>query len=445
MKFSKCARFLWTLLAVSTIFIESSLAFRSLYEYARLLSSLISSKAKIRRIPEAPTTVSIIKKNGYPAETHLVPTEDGYILEMHRIPHSRNIDPNNATAIRMKRESKYPVLVQHGNFQSSADWVINYPIKDALAFTLADEGYDVWLGNQRGNDYSYRHREYPLSSNNFWNFSFHEIGTQDVPAMLDYITNLTAKPKVNYIGFSMGTTAFFAGLSKRPEYNNKINMGVMLGPTPFQEYFLNGAVRLVSAAVWAGEIVQNVIGTIPALPQFITNVLHRVLPILCSPRIDVFGVCINVIRLAFGDDHGNIEGEKMQVITSVFPSPNSMKMFLHIMQLIATAKFTEYDYGTARNMKVYNRANPPDYNLTNIRVPISIIVGENDIIGHPEDAKTLASKLPNVVDFHYVPNPHFTHLDFTYAKDTRSLVYNHVLEVLNNTAKSLQIDIKKRK
>lgn len=74
----------------------------------------------------------------------------------------------------------------------------------------------------------------------------------------------------------------------------------------------------------------------------------------------------------------------MPVITSVFPSPNSMKMFLHIMQLIATGRFCEYDYGVSRNMKAYNRANPPDYNLTNVRVPISIIVGENDNIAHPE-------------------------------------------------------------
>lgn len=56
------------------------------------------------------------------------------------------------------------------------------------------------------------------------------------------------------------------------------------------------------------QLVQNVIGTIPVLPQFLTNVLHRVLPIVCSPRIDVLGVCVNVMRLAFGDDQGNIEG-----------------------------------------------------------------------------------------------------------------------------------------
>lgn len=57
MKFSKCGRILWTLLVICTVFVQSSEAFRSLYEYARLLASLISSKAKIRRIPEAPTTV----------------------------------------------------------------------------------------------------------------------------------------------------------------------------------------------------------------------------------------------------------------------------------------------------------------------------------------------------------------------------------------------------
>lgn len=60
------------------------------------------------------------------------------------------------------------------------------------------------------------------------------------------------------------------------------------------------------------------------------------------------------------------------------------------MQLIATGRFCEYDYGVSRNMKAYNRANPPDYNLTNVRVPISIIVGENDNIAHPEVCAKLA-------------------------------------------------------
>jgi len=50
----------------------------------------------------------MIRKAGYPAEAHIVQTQDGYLLTLHRI-------PNN----------KYqPVLLQHGLLCSSADWVI---------------------------------------------------------------------------------------------------------------------------------------------------------------------------------------------------------------------------------------------------------------------------------------------------------------------------------
>jgi len=148
-----------------------------------------------------------------------------------------------------------------------------------------------------------------------------------------------------------------------------------------------------------------------------------------------------------------------------------MKAFLHELQLMGTNRFCEYDYGSTENMVVYGREHPPDYNLTNVRAPISLIVGPNDIMAHKEvsiavqianvydyliiiyqillvvyeklnflnwfshakmeDAKTLASKLPKLVDFHFVPYDHFTHLDFCYATDVGSLVYKHVVGLLN--------------
>lgn len=39
-----------------------------------------------------------------------------------------------------------------------------------LAFILADQGYDVWLGNARGNLYSKAHVTYNVDSPAFWNF-----------------------------------------------------------------------------------------------------------------------------------------------------------------------------------------------------------------------------------------------------------------------------------
>ncbi|ODN01621.1 Lipase 3 [Orchesella cincta] len=389
---------------------------------------------------------ALCSKQGYPFETHYVQTEDGYILEMHRIPHGKYSSARNV--------SKYPVIVQHGNFQSSTDWLVNSPESESLGFFLASHGYDVWLGNQRGNEFSIRHSRVPVSSSKFWNFSFHEMGMYDLPAMLDYVTKITQKPKAHYIGFSMGTTLFFSGLSKRPEYSDKIGIGIAMGPSTFQKYFFNSWAKVIAPFTWFIQVFQKLAGDMPVLPQFVANLLHKILPIICNPKVDLIGICMSVVQIGFGHDQGKITKnirfsskttnkncrvemtfsvlkEILYQITKVSPSSSSMKAFLHELQLMGTNRFCEYDYGSAENMVVYGREHPPDYNLTNIRAPISLIVGRNDFMAHKEDAKTLGSKLPNLVDFHYVPYEHFTHLDFCYASDVSSLVYKHVVALLN--------------
>nr|CAD7410797.1 unnamed protein product [Timema cristinae] len=67
----------------------------------------------------------LIAKKGYPAETHTVTTEDGYILTLHRIPYGKSGPSNNRPA----------VFVQHGLLCSSDAWVIMEPEKslDVLA------------------------------------------------------------------------------------------------------------------------------------------------------------------------------------------------------------------------------------------------------------------------------------------------------------------------
>jgi hypothetical protein len=52
---------------------------------------------------------------------------------------------------------------------SSFDYVNNAP-NESLGFVLADAGFDVWLGNNRGNQWGRQHVNLTVDSEAFWDF-----------------------------------------------------------------------------------------------------------------------------------------------------------------------------------------------------------------------------------------------------------------------------------
>lgn len=107
--------------------------------------------------------VDIIKKYGYPVEQHHnILTEDGYLLDMQRIPYGINEHNNNT--------KKPAILLMHGLVASAEHYVVLGPQR-SLAFILADKGFDVWLGNARGTNQSRKHIYLnPNTSHQYWNF-----------------------------------------------------------------------------------------------------------------------------------------------------------------------------------------------------------------------------------------------------------------------------------
>jgi len=177
---------------------------------------------------------NIIQANGYSAETHVIRTDDGYLLQVHRI---LPLSKGNA-------RKKYPVILKHGNFQSSADWVLNVPSNHSLGnvyiafmfitkskvtltsehwnlivcigFLLADAGYDTWLVNQRGNTYSNSHETFPLSSQRFWNF---RLGVSDSPYRLFHVLifgfDVLVSTKLDSMMFQQKSTMSERSLAKK--------------------------------------------------------------------------------------------------------------------------------------------------------------------------------------------------------------------------------------
>jgi len=104
--------------------------------------------------------------------------------------------------------------------------------EDSPAFLAASQGYDVWLGNGRGNSYSRKHLKWDpdKDKSEYWNFSW-QHSANDIPATLEYIVKETGFQKVAYIGHSQGTTQMFANLPINQEYyKERISVFIALGP-----------------------------------------------------------------------------------------------------------------------------------------------------------------------------------------------------------------------
>jgi len=91
------------------------------------------------------------------------------------------------------------VFLQHGIISSSEVYV-GYG-ETSLAFQLADLGYDVWMGNNRGNIYSRGHIDMDTEGD-YFDFSFYEMGKFDLPAMIDYTLGLTGQKDLSFLGHS---------------------------------------------------------------------------------------------------------------------------------------------------------------------------------------------------------------------------------------------------
>uniref|UniRef100_A0A182XVP9 Lipase 3 n=1 Tax=Anopheles stephensi TaxID=30069 RepID=A0A182XVP9_ANOST len=347
-------------------------------------------------------TSELIRKYGYPIEQHEVITADGYVLALTRIP-----PKDNST------NSSLPILLVHGLFASSADFLIIGP-NNSLAYLLADQGYDVWLPDLRGNRYSRRHTSLSSDSRAYWDYTWHEMGYHDLPATIDHILTVTRANRLHYIGYSQGTTVFFVMASSRPAYNEKIARMYALSPAVYVEHVRSPIFRWLAANSPAVKCFLDTMGLWQVLPH--NKAQYALQRAFCPPR-QSHSICVRLIELLVGPNPNGTDRLAQHVIAGHNPSGASSKQLLHFAQLNLSGRFQQFDYGRKeRNLAHYGREYPPSYNLTAVTAPIVMFYGLNDWMVDPANVVRLADELPNLVSMAAVEDPNFNHLDFVAAK-----------------------------
>ena len=320
----------------------------------------------------------ICAENGFNYETHQVTTEDGYILSVFRIPGlvSEEADTNT---------TKPPILFQHGILDSANCWIVNYP-DVAPAFVAARAGYDVWLGNSRGNTYSRAHTTYDPDHNEkkFWDFSWYDMGKYDLPAVIDMIQTETGGQKVAYVGHSQGTTQMFTGLAENSAYfQDKVPLFVAVGPVT--------KISHTKAAIFqfAADFYTTLANTCSLLgihellganwfTSGVSTLFCTHIPELCE--------LISALFVTHNPDLD--DSDRFAVYMGHEPNGTSVKSILHYAQNLREDRFQVFadDYTDFFNKKKHRTTDLiPLENITG--VPVAMFTGKEDILADLTDSQ----------------------------------------------------------
>ncbi|NXM24437.1 LIPM Lipase, partial [Oxyruncus cristatus] len=372
----------------------------------------------------------IIRYHGYPYEEHEVVTDDGYYLTAQRIPHGRGNPESMSISHEAEAQSssmfcpppKAVVLLQHGLVLEGSNWVTNLP-NSSLGFILADAGYDVWIGNSRGNSWSRKHREFEFHHEEYSAYSFHEMAMYDLPATINYILQKTGQEQLYYVAYSQGTTTGFITFSSIPELDRKIKMFFALAPITVNSNMKSPVVKVFDLPE---VLVKLILGHTVVFDK--GHILKQVISGVCIYPI-FRSVCSLVLYLP-GGFTSSLDVSRMDVYLSRYPDSTSLKNMLHWRQLYQTGEFKYYDYGSD-NMLHYNQTTPPFYELENMKAPLAAWFGGKDWISAPEDVNITLPRITNVAYKKYIPD--FVHFDFLWGKQVYEQVYKEMLELMEKS------------
>eukprot|EP01083_Nonionella_stella_P090803 253738_1 len=348
-------------------------------------------------------------------EEHFVRTSDGFVLRVFHIP--------------PRKSGVHPaILLYHGLLDSSVTWTINNRT-ESLAFMLADAGYDVWLGNSRGNVFSQQHVKLKRTDKKFWEWSFSELARKDVPDVVDYIRGVTRLQKIGYVGHSQGCTQMFVNLASPESVHSKLWAFVALAPATrikhtrarFSKFFADigfaDSLKSVGYTKFGSTEDSRLLQQGPLLLEFVPSVVAKMM----------------VSRLKMVEKQYDME--RIPDYLPFYPACTSLQNMAHWGQVVSTGKFREFEWGESKNLKLYHSKTPPEFRFSDKPFPPTLVyASRTDIFVDMVDAQWVVDRIPksSLVLFEEIPD--YDHLAFVWGIHANKDIYKPMIEHLKPLA-----------
>ncbi|KAK1367703.1 Lipase [Heracleum sosnowskyi] len=381
------------------------------------LRILVSSQPIFGDTTHSPDKTSICSDEsltrGYKCEDYDVITEDGYILRLERFPEGR--------FNHRGRNKKPPVYLQHGLIADGMIWFTLSHGDQTLPLILVESGFDVWIGNVRGTRFSKKHvSENFTNSNEYWDFSFVELGKYDLQASIRFVYEQTGQ-KVHYAGHSLGTT-MLAVAALEWNIEEMVKSATLLCPIIYLNHVTN-FLASIGAHAHIAEISASFGMTYLDLKMPPLGAIEYA---LCNtPGVN----CWTLLADTITGPNCCLNASAFNLFMENVPQPSSMKTFEHLSQSCRTGVFAKYDYGNPNtNLEHYGVPEAPVYDLQKIpkTFPILICSGGKDQLAAPADVRRVRSELK----YHNIHNLYideYSHFDFINAMTAKDVLYPDVV------------------
>lgn len=357
---------------------------------------------------------------------------------------NRKVDIGAPHGVKITDLGKPAVLLQHGLLDSCAGFLLAGP-GAALAFLLADAGFDVWLANSRGSTQARRHAWVNVNSQEYWAFSFDQMAKYDLPETLAHVRHYTRQQRVSFVSHSQGGTILLAALASQPQLADQLSTMALMAPVTVATHVTS--VPLLAMSALGTDKLFTLLGVREFLPS--VRVISWLEGHLCSVRPDL---CISILAAICGYRRGAVNKDRLPLYLQYTPAGSSVQNMAHWAQVVrggvnpGNPTLSRFDWGTSCinalggrqpcNQDVYGTDVPPTYRMQNINPDARMFIfsGGEDRLADPLDMELLLESLPEGVLIGHQYDPDLEHLDYIWGLDAGTRIYSRIITLLKQQA-----------